>query len=342
MSTDEDMAIQFEKDYRSLVPLAESICIELESQLGMLMSEAGISLGFPIQWRVKSWPSISEKCQRTALPIKSLAELQDLAGLRLILLFKKDIESVLSIIESKFNVVRQYDTADRLKEDQFGYVSYHMVVTLPDAWTNVPTMAKLKGIQAEVQIRTVAQHIWAEASRLLQYKREQSVPPPVRRSIYRVSALLETVDLEIDRLVTQKSEYRGSIDLANREAKLNADSLEVLLDRLLPAANKKTTEDYGNLLQELNAFGITTVHQLEDLWSRHKERALAVEKTRLQEELKKMKSGQTPTGTSIERLQEGVYFLHVGLIRIALRNAFGEKYDNFLGAKRTKQLSTTQ
>lgn len=60
----------------------------------------------------------------------------------------------------------------------------------------------MSGLKAEVQVRTVTQHVWAAASHVLQYKQEASVPLPVRRSIYRVSALLETVDLEFERVLS--------------------------------------------------------------------------------------------------------------------------------------------
>jgi ppGpp synthetase/RelA/SpoT-type nucleotidyltranferase len=59
----------------------------------------------------------------------------------------------------------------------------------------------------ELQLRTLAQHIWAVASHKLQYKREASVPVPIRRSINRVSALLEMVDLEFDRVLLEREQY---------------------------------------------------------------------------------------------------------------------------------------
>ena len=78
---------------------------------------------------------------------------------------------------------------------------------MPDDWLNVPTFREFKGLRAELQIRTLAQQLWAAASHKLQYKRESSVPYPIRRSIHRVAALLETVDLELERVLSERDPH---------------------------------------------------------------------------------------------------------------------------------------
>ncbi len=134
------------------------------------------------------------------------------------------------LIAEAFNVLRQYDTQERLREDQFSYASRHFVVKLPEEWLEVPTMAQLGELQAEIQVRTLAQHIWAEASQTLQYKQEQNVPPVVRRAIYRVSALLETVDLEFERVLDQRETYRSTVEASATDEALNVDLLEKALE----------------------------------------------------------------------------------------------------------------
>ncbi len=105
----------------------------------------------------------------------------------MVLQFTRDVERVCSLIEGNFDILDRYDTVKRLKEDQFGYSSVHFVVELPTEWLAVPTMKGLANLKAEIQVRTTAQHIWAEASQTLQYKNEKAVPPTLRRAIYRIS-----------------------------------------------------------------------------------------------------------------------------------------------------------
>jgi hypothetical protein len=176
----------------------------------------------------------------------------------------------------------------------------------------------------------VAQHLWAAASHVLQYKREASVPESVRRSIHRVSALLETVDLEFDRVLTEKSDYRSQLDSLQKTAPnlpLNSDSLEAILDSLLPPDNKDQDEDYGELLGELQALGLCTQDNIANLLRKHMEAILREDDEQVQSNLQ--------TGVMMpdeeERVHDkGVYFSHVGLVRCALEREFGEKWRKIL------------
>jgi putative GTP pyrophosphokinase len=97
-----------------------------------------------------------------------------------------------------FDIIKQENTTRKLREDQFGYSSMHYVVRFPKDWLVVPAMALFGEMKAEIQVRTIAQHLWADASHILQYKNEENIPEPIKRSIHRVSAILETVDLEFE------------------------------------------------------------------------------------------------------------------------------------------------
>ena len=307
-----------ERDYRAVAPLAGLLCEQLTTQLSALISNAGIALGFPIQHRVKTWESLAEKLDRSNLRIKSVRELQDLAGLRVILQFLRDVPKVCSIIEDSVQVIRRYDTHERLKTDQFGYASIHFVISLPDSWLSVPTLSPLREIQAEIQVRTLAQHIWASASHTLQYKQEDTVPPSLLRSIYRVSALLETVDLEFERVLFDRGSYRQQLEtLSGQEdnEELNVDLLESTMDELLPRGNKKDDEEYARLLSELFAANVRTRKQLVALWNKYQSTVLKEEAAYVARSQERLTKREPITGTTVERTQAGVYFSHSGLIR---------------------------
>ncbi len=316
-----------EQEYKSLSALAENFCFEITSQLTQLLRDEAITLGFPIQYRVKEWESLTEKLDRLSLEISSIKDVQDFVGLRLILLFNRDVDKVCSLLSGKFKVIRQYDTQERLAEDQFGYSSIHFIVELPEEWLAVPTLSRFGGLCAEIQVRTVAQHIWAAASHTLQYKQEATIPPSVRRAIYRVSALLETVDLEFERVLEQRDTYRASVDTSNRVDQLNVDLLEKTLDGLLPGANKKPDEQYADLLKDLFHFDIRTPAELKRIVEKHLQGVLAMEASRLKQLQKKLETGQRVLNP--ERLQQGVHYSHVGLARYAMILEFGDTWTQY-------------
>ena len=326
----------FEAQYREILPRLDRCAFEMEKQLAELFSIQKIVLGFPIQKRVKTWASLLGKLQAGVVAAKHVSDIQDLVGIRLILLFRKDIAIVQKLLKDNLSIVKEYDTAKRLKEDQFGYSSYHFVATIPDAWCSVPTLKDLRGIQAEIQVRTVAQHIWAEASHSLQYKSEVGVPPAILRGVYRVSALLETVDLEFDRVLDERDRYRNQTRDLPASEPLNVDLLRQVLMKLLPKNNgdAKDENDSSELLEELSAFKIRTIEDLKQLIHKQLKAALVEDAQRVSSELKTIAAGVKVSARTRSRLESGAFFTHVGLVRNMLRLEFGDDALRRIFAKR--------
>jgi len=314
-----------EAEYASLSDVAQRFADEVVHQLDTLLAKAQVSLSFPIQRRVKTWAAIAEKLQRTSLQVSTLHELQDLVGFRVILQFRRDVSRVCQLLRNTFGVLDEYDTADRLREDQFGYSSTHFVVQLPRAWLALPAMAEMEALRAEIQVRTTAQHIWAAASHTLQYKNEASVPPLVRRTIHRVSALLETVDLEFERALTERDLYIQQLSAAAvPQEELNADLIAQILSDVWPENNEMPGyEMYGALISELGSVGIRTRDALEKLFRKHRAQALSEEK-RMIADLQDRQDAWAKTRLLQERIARGVLLSHVGLTRVVLGLASGE------------------
>jgi hypothetical protein len=135
----------------------------------------------------------------------------------------------------------------------------------------MPTFKKAAGMRAEIQVRSGAQHIWASASHILQYKQERDVPPPVRRAISRVAALLETVDLEFERVLDERAVYGSQKKSETATDELNVDLLAKVLDEELPSENMETEERYAELLPELLFFSINTPKKLRELIAKHRQ-----------------------------------------------------------------------
>lgn len=316
-------------EYLALAPSLSRLQKAMIEQLDHLVTSCGLTLGVPIESRIKSWDSIAEKLERKRLNPKSLNDIDDLLGLRVIFLFQRDLEPFHKAIGETFHVLSEEDTSHRLSDAQFGYKSRHYIASMPSEWDSLPSLKGLTAHRVEVQVRTLAQHIWAVASHKLQYKREEGVPLPLRRSIYRVSALLETVDLEFTRVLDERDKYiKTQSILAAEDDKLDVSIVETVLDELLPAENKDNgAEDYSDLLVDIRHFDIGTRGALRTLLSANLVAVLQADAELVQ--IKQVSDDEQDfdeQGESLtERLNRGVFYTHVGLARQALCEQFGDK-----------------
>jgi ppGpp synthetase/RelA/SpoT-type nucleotidyltranferase len=328
------------EEYESNVTRFEAFCVELFKQINQLLDDARIHLASPIEWRVKTWPSITDKISRDQSQPKALSEIGDVAGLRLIALFRRDLEPIQKIIESNFVILGKEDTFNRLSENQFGYGSIHYDVQPREEWKMIPTFRKFSDLRAEIQVRTASQHIWAAASHSLQYKKEAHVPAPLRRTINRVAALLETVDLEFERVLAERAEYANEIKKESEELPLDVETLKRVLHTTLPQGNRDPDhEPYADLLDELEHFGIVNTEQLSRLIKKHLEAALADENASLRRVREEVAKGNPLSGTRANRLASGVYFMHVGLARRVLSHEFGNEFEEYQTAKASSRFS---
>lgn len=307
--------------FNILIGSANRLRSALAEQFESLLATNKVTLGVPMESRVKSWESVAEKLERKSLQLRRLQDLDDLVGIRIILLFRPDVARIDELIQGTFDVLSTEDASMRLTESQFGYQSRHYVLKLPPIWLQIPSFAGLGDLKAEVQVRTLAQHIWAAASHKLQYKHEATVPPPLKRSIHRVSALLETIDLEFERLLVERALYveEKTANLGSSEP-LNVDLTEFVLSEMLPPLNRTDDEDYAELLGDLNYFGVRTAGALQSLLGKHIAEVLSADA----DEVDRYVDDGSDSAATVERVANGVFFTHVGLARQALSEEFGE------------------
>ena len=237
------------------------------------------------------------------------------------------------MIKQHFKVLKQYNTADKLEDNQFGYLSIHEIIQLKEEWLEVPTLKSLKNLKIEIQIRTLSQHAWAEASNIFQYKNETNVPKPLKRTIGRISALLETVDLEFERILLERESYQEKITShpINTKQLLNVDLLKQILTNLLPKGSVKINEPYSELLSELEAGGITDANSLIKII--HDNIADVLERDKLiceqiiqnyenEQSLNCNINGKCYRGyyNDYRSIKNGHFFSHVGIVREILTN----------------------
>jgi len=318
--------LRLQEEYRDVLPVATALAQLMVRELQVILRSADVSLAVPIESRVKTWDSIEQGFLRAGSNLgafrrfsgATISELSDLIGIRVIVLFARDIDRVTSTIGETFKVLEADDKGKRHSVDQFGYASVHVDVGVPREWSIAPSIRAFDRFAAEIQVRTLAQHMWAAASHALQYKVEQSVPDEVRRSIHRIASLLETVDAEYERLLVEREQYQARIDADRADSRLNTDVLRAVLDRRLPRKNKAGYEPYSMLVWELSKLGIVRRSDIEALIDRRLDTALAED-----DSIVARRAGGAERG-------DDHFFTHTGLLNVMLEKEFGVGFHSII------------
>lgn len=328
---------ELKASYDTLLPTTVKFKDKLLEEIGEVLAQVDVSLATPIEGRVKTWQSTVQKLKKSNLTLQSASELEDLIGIRLILLFTRDIDRVCEALSQTFDVLNIEDTGARLGQSEFGYQSIHMQIQAPETWLALPSFSAFRGFTAEIQVRTVSQHLWAAASHLLQYKVEEGVPIPLRRSIHRVSALLETVDLEFERVLEDREKYLRQIHEFGPQTVLDVDVLTHFLTENLPEVNRQQDDQNAELLVNLHNAKVNTVGDLLNLFANSKDAALKhdariasffadpgfVESSADEDddaEYSVEVDGMRYAGdrSTVERGGQGAFYSHIGLVRMML------------------------
>lgn len=180
--------------------------------------------------RLKDEVSLKDKIIRKDNKYQDINSITDLVGLRIITYFEDEVDGISEIIKREFDI-DELNSVDKRKKDfdRFGYSSLHYVVSLSAARLSLTEYKKFKGLKAEIQIRSILQHAWAEMEHDLGYKNSEGIPSVVKRDFSRVSALLETADIEFINLRSSLEKYKHHIDLM---IKNNDDNTPIPIDNI--------------------------------------------------------------------------------------------------------------
>ena len=166
-----------------------------------------------ITFRVKDRTSLQNKLERPDKDYADLSDITDLCGVRVITYFKEDVDSVASLLENEFLIDKDNSTDKRIYEDpdRFGYQSLHYVISLSENRRELAEYRRFSELKAEIQIRTVIQHAWAEIEHDLGYKTDSVIPKPVKRRFFRLAAMLEVADDEFSEIKSSISSYEHTL-----------------------------------------------------------------------------------------------------------------------------------
>ncbi|MFI6765549.1 hypothetical protein [Streptomyces sp. NPDC050355] len=134
------------------------------------------------------------------------SQITDKAGVRIVVQHSGLLDPVLDLIKDSLTLVGdpEDDRHTAGAEDRLQYPRLHVQVV---AWGDQKSDDG-RPYECEIQVRTEATDLWARMSHKLMYKPASvAVPSDVRRSLYRLIALIELYDLEVQRGVEALAQY---------------------------------------------------------------------------------------------------------------------------------------
>lgn len=210
------------------------------------LSKAGIRIA-GLESRIKTESSLIGKLLLKGTKYKSLADVTDIVGFRVVTFYPDDVDKVASVIDRYYEI--DWDNSvDKRKLhdiDSFGYLSLHYVCRMPD----MP-------YRMEIQMRTLMQHAWANMYHDIGYKSGVEIPKEYIRNMNRLAGMLELVDAEFSRIRMEVTDYRrrmqtlvasGNLDDAQLDGETFRSYLELdpfgQLNRRIAALNQAEIQE---------------------------------------------------------------------------------------------------
>lgn len=252
---------EYKENYLTRIPEYENLGKNLSSAIELLLEENKLDF-LKVYYRIKEVDSFIEKIARKKYD-KPFDQIEDVCGIRIICYYQKDVDTITDILKKELDVKESSDKEELLDINQFGYRSFHLIASIPSSWFKTPNFRKLKGLKAEIQVRTVLMHAWAEIEHKLSYKKKSHIPDHFKRKLYRLSAKLEESDEQFQELKEQSvSLQKNIIEKAKSDSFnfgevsiLDLDTFQAYLDFMFPNRAKDIKET-RNLLDELQELKI--------------------------------------------------------------------------------------
>lgn len=176
-------------------------------------------LNSPIEFvtgRVKRRDSILKKARKRGYNRDTLPEMEDIAGVRVMVQFVEDIWDVLELLRKRndFKIIEERDYINNQKPS--GYRSYHVVIQYP-----IDTIEGFRIINAEIQIRTLAMNFWATIEHSLNYKYGGVIPDDVKERLS--NAAREAASLDAEMSLIREEIHEAQLLFDGPQARIDLD-----------------------------------------------------------------------------------------------------------------------
>ncbi|MEO6471434.1 MAG: (p)ppGpp synthetase [Aeromicrobium sp.] len=234
-----------------------------------LLDEAGINY-LSVSGRAKSVASFAAKAARSVAgkPVFTdpLTEITDQIGVRVITYLHSDVAAVADLLAEELVVFDDRDLGqETANEGQWGYASRHLLVGPGSSASAEPFSER----RAQVQIRTVLQHAWAEFEHAIRYKGTipEEMAPNLDRRFTLAAGLLELADREFsmirDELQSTVAEAGPEID--SGDPRIRSQDLATFLAGRYADAGWSRADHYSWVSGLLLELGITSIDELAGL-----------------------------------------------------------------------------
>lgn len=197
-----DWAKQRGIEARSLMSYYNCAIREVETKLRVLDEEFSLHNDRnpinSIKTRLKSVPSIVEKCERRGLEVSIPTiekELNDIAGVRVVCSFVEDVYNLAEALlrQDDVTLIEKKDYIDHPKRN--GYRSLHLIVEVP-----IFLEKEKRKMKVEIQLRTIAMDCWASLEHQLRYKKGFELTEDMQDELFKCAVLCKELDERMDDL----------------------------------------------------------------------------------------------------------------------------------------------
>ena len=119
---------ELRQEYEGRLPVLENMKDRIVISLRQSIDHKKIPFD-AVKGRIKEFDSFMEKIRRKTLQ-NPFQEINDIVGIRVICLYRDDIEKIKNIISATFEVVSDEDKTESRDVDRFGYSGSHIIARL--------------------------------------------------------------------------------------------------------------------------------------------------------------------------------------------------------------------
>lgn len=227
-----NIPIEKQQEFISAYENIREVYVEFARLLDQILTKAVSELNILaiVQARPKGVVSFTNKIISKDKYKNPLTDMTDLCGGRVIVHFQSQVEKICDFIRANFEIdqANSLDAKSRLQVNEFGYRSVHYIVTpKKDKILGLDIDDKFKTLKAEIQVRTIAEHVWADISHDRLYKTDLTIPDEWKREAARLAAVLENADREFAGMSTEIDSLTSVYELQNESEKAEIEMLKL-------------------------------------------------------------------------------------------------------------------